>query len=306
MRIGIITVNYNGAAHTLALYESLRTMQCPEGVSWRLAVVDNGSSDGDRERLSRGLAAAENVDLVVQENAGFAGGVNRGFAAHATSGVQPDWWWLLNNDATVAPNCLVELLRSANALGEQAVLGATLVYAGDRQIVQAAGGARYYPPFGRARHNGKGQSIAHVLAAPALRLDYIVGASMFFSAAILRRVGPLPEEYFLYYEELAWCRSARTRGATFHWVPTARVYHVEGATTGATDKFRRLSNLSAYYLWRNSILYTRFHHAAWLPTVFLTKCIELGQALMRGDLEKWGVFCSAMRDAWRGRQGKMP
>ena len=61
----------------------------------------------------------------------------------------------------------------------------------------------------------------------------------------------MPEEYFLYYEELDWSERIREAGYRIVYDPRATVFHKESATTG------RQSPLRSYYLTRNRLLFAR-------------------------------------------------
>lgn len=67
----------------------------------------------------------------------------------------------------------------------------------------------------------------------------------------VEKAGPMPEEYFLYYEELDWSERIREAGYRIVYDPRTTVFHKESATTG------RQSPLRSYYLTRNRLLFAR-------------------------------------------------
>lgn len=98
----ISILNWNNAHETIQCIDSLRSIQ---NLSFRIIVLDNGSTDNSLQILS----AVINVELMTSTvNLGFAGGHNL-IIKHAL-GQAYDYVWLLNNDATVAPECLEKLL----------------------------------------------------------------------------------------------------------------------------------------------------------------------------------------------------
>jgi len=116
----------------------------------------------------------------------------------------------------------------------------------------------------------------------------------------------MPEEYFLYFEETEWCLNAVDKGVDLIWVRSAIVYHAEGASTGASNKFRVLNDHVTYYMWRNSLWMTKKLWARWIPFVFFTKLLELGYFILKGDMNKIRVFRYAIRDYENGRMGPAP
>ena len=305
-KVGIVIVNFNGSSHTYTLLESILHLTGLDCVFLSIAIVDNGSGDDELFALREMVKAVNhfNIDIILigQDNIGYAGGVNRGLKELAWKRV--DWYWVLNNDTVLDNNCIHELLSEANKSDLPTLFGATLIYLDDKKTIQAAGGARYFSAFALASHNLKGKYINECVKTESGKIDYIVGASIFFSHATLELIGLMPEEYFLYYEETEWCLSAARKGARMAWVDTAIVYHAEGAATGANNKFNALNNFTAYYLWRNSLWLTRKLWPYWLPIVLFTKLLELALALIRGERRKVRIFCHAFVDFALSRMGK--
>lgn len=63
-------------------------------------------------------------------------------------------------------------------------------------------------------------------------VDWLVGACLCVRGAAAQQVGLFDERYFLYSEEIDWCRRFRQRGYRVVYLPTAEVLHHEGASTG--------------------------------------------------------------------------
>ncbi|MDZ7845886.1 MAG: hypothetical protein U5L96_03410 [Owenweeksia sp.] len=80
---------------------------------------------------------------------------------------------------------------------------------------------------------------------------YIHGAAMMISKKVLEEVGPMYEDYFLYYEELDWSERIRKAGYELLYRGHAKVYHKESVSTGVN------SPLKLYYLNRNRLLFAR-------------------------------------------------
>ena len=80
---------------------------------------------------------------------------------------------------------------------------------------------------------------------------YAHGGGMMVSRKVIDEVGLMPEEFFLYYEELDWSEQIRKKGFKIYFQPDALLYHKESMTTGKT------SPLKTYYLTRNRILFMR-------------------------------------------------
>ena len=75
---------------------------------------------------------------------------------------------------------------------------------------------------------------------------------MVASRAFYESVGPMREDYFLYYEEVDW---AMRRNAPLAYAPDALVYHKGGASIGSRTAQKRASVLSLYYINRARMMF---------------------------------------------------
>src|SRR5262249_30784047 len=145
-----------------------------------------------------------------EANLGFAGGVNRA-AAHAAG----DALLVLNSDARLTPGAPRLMLGVLEAHPQAALVGPTLRYPDGR----AQASAFRFPglnqvmldlfPIDRladSRLNGR------ITASEPTQIDHPLGACMLIRGAAWADVGPLDQGYFMYMEEIDWCRRARLRG----------------------------------------------------------------------------------------------
>ena len=148
-------------------------------------------------------------------------GSNRGFAAGNNLGLRVaglqaySHFWLLNTDTVVQRQALPALLRRAAADPRIGMVGSTLLYFDAPDRVQALGGAWLDPRRMLTAHIGVDEPASLIPERPAeveAQMAYVVGASMLVSAAFVRDVGPMQEDYFLYFEELDWAQRAQGRG----------------------------------------------------------------------------------------------
>ncbi len=62
-------------------------------------------------------------------------------------------------------------------------------------------------------------------------VDWVIGACLFIRRQAWEQVGPLDESFFMYSEELDWCRRLRTAGWRVVYIPWATVVHHEGQSS---------------------------------------------------------------------------
>lgn len=239
-RISIISVNYNGFALTAAMIDSLRRHVT---TPLEIVVVDNGSV-----RDEAALLRERYPDIVVlrsDENLGFAGGNNLGIRV-ATG----DCLLLLNNDTEVTDDTLHYLTETLDTDPSIGAVCPKIRFWAPPQAIQFAG----YTPLTRITLRnaliGFGQSDDGTFDTPH-ETPYAHGAAMMVRRGVVEKAGLMPEEYFLYYEELDWSERIREAGYRIAYDPRATVFHKESATTG------QQSPLRSYYLTRNRLLFAR-------------------------------------------------
>ena len=245
--IWIVILNWNGLTDTLGCLESLQHLHY---AAHRIVVVDNGSTDGSAEALRRTVSHPPIEIIEAGRNLGYAGGNNLGIRYGLDHGA--DFILVLNNDTTVDPMLLDELLGAADRHPEAGCFGPWIFYMHDpdrlwfmRSEWDAALSAFTAP--------GKGR-FASELAHESISTEYVCGAALFFRANVARQVGLLDERFFLVYEDSDWCFRARRAGFECVTVPTARVWHKIGTSFGS-----EASPLRTYFSTRNKLLWAEKH-----------------------------------------------
>ena len=285
----IVLVNWNGWQDTIECLQSLEQLQYP---NYTLVVVDNGSTDQSVQKIEQQFADV--VLIESEENRGFAGGNNLGIEYALEQ--QADYLWLLNNDTTVEPDALDHLVNRMEADPEIGICGSKLIYYHQRDRVQALAGGAYNKWFALTKNFGEGQptkiSIDH--RQVERDLDFIIGASMLVSRKFLNEVGPLSEEYFLYYEEIDWGIRA---GSNFSlgFAPKSIVYHKEGSSIQASNRNKgNKSRLSDYYLVKNRFRLTAKFYPYLLPLMYITTIWTILNRMRRGQWERIPMIIKLM------------
>lgn len=240
MKVSVITVNYKQAELTCQMLRSLSKVECPD---MEVIVVDNASNNDDQSKI---MQEFPNINYVQsKQNVGFAGGNNIGIAA-----AKGDFLLLINNDTELTPNCIKLLLQTFDQYPQAGVVCPKICYYEQPEKIQYVGYSRINPYTARNRTIGNGQ-IDKGQYPNTMPTHYAHGAAMMLKKEVIERVGKMPEEFFLYYEELDWCEQIKKAGYQIYVNPQARIYHKESMTTG------KQSPLKTYYLTRNRILFMR-------------------------------------------------
>ena len=195
-----------------------------------------------------GTGAGHRITLIATGiNSGFAGGVNRGLA-HLAADPEIDRFWVLNPDCATPPDTPARL---ATAPGDFALMGNRIILLDDPDMIQIDGGRINWTTGITSNLNTLRDPATTPPPAPTA-MDFISGASMVASRAFYESVGPLREDYFLYYEEVDW---ALRRTAPLAWAADAPVYHKGGASIGSRTQRQRASALSLYFIHRARLMF---------------------------------------------------
>lgn len=125
-----IAVTYNDYAYLKKALDALRAQTFPVS---KIVVVDNNSSDENKEKLKKEIDGL--VDVVwLEENLGGAGGFERGMR-YAHEKYDPSWYWLMDADAYPRYDCLEQLLHHQKESENLGIL-APLIYGVDLQQYQ--------------------------------------------------------------------------------------------------------------------------------------------------------------------------
>ena len=269
-RVSVIIVNYDGADDTVACVESLRELEIGEG-GFEIVVVDNGSPDGDAERIRAEVPDAHVVAL--SENRGFAGGCNAG-VARATG----EYLAFLNNDARPHPGWLAAALTPLQHDGSIACV-ASKVLGWDGATVDYVGAALSYYGHGFRVDFGKPASVMENTASDVL---FASGTAMIIRSDVFRRVGGFDERYFMFFEDVDLGWRLWLLGYRVRYVPASIAYHRHHATAARFGAWRE------HFLLERNALFTIFKNydddnlRAVLPAALLL-AIRRGVALGGDD-----------------------
>jgi GT2 family glycosyltransferase/glycosyltransferase involved in cell wall biosynthesis len=244
--VGIVVVNYGSAE----LIERNLGSADLDGLPVHVVVVDNFSSAEALADVSD-LAARRGWQLVaLPSNRGFAAGVNAGIEAARTAGCVT--FLLLNPDAAV-DGVVVEQLRQ-HSLREPLALISPRVVTSTGSVFFA--GSRLFLDSGRIRGGRAGTGrVPGARSAPAGGAqEWVSGACLAVHDELLRRIGPLDEHYFLYWEDVDLSARCLAAGGTLVVREDLTAVHDAGGTQGPVRGSAK-SPLYYYYNCRNRLVF---------------------------------------------------
>lgn len=302
-QIVAITVAYDSEDVIADCLTSLLDQSVPD---MRIIIVDNASDDRTVERINKVIYERElNIGIEIagdtpvnrplprvlliraHDNRGFAAGCNIGLSA-AKHRSAADLFWLLNPDCQAERNCAAAYLQMAAKKPDFGLMGGRTLFCDDGRIIQSDGGQMSkWTAVCRNLNQGQRADLAH--SPEAGELTFISGANLVASRTFLDTVGPMPEEYFLYYEEVAW--ALKPTPLPLLTCPDAEVSHRGGTAAGSGTLGRAPSAFSNYFNYRNRLRLAVRHCPTALPGAYAYSILKIAQLTLKGAFnEAWGAF----------------
>jgi GT2 family glycosyltransferase len=220
--LSVVIVNYRQWRNTARLAGQLLSGLADRDAASEVVIVDNGSP---AHRLRRRLRRTEAVSLRCWgRNLGFSRGVNEGCRLS-----RGDWFLLLNPDVTVEPGFLGRVHEHINRLSADdsnvGVVGFQILDRGG-QLQPSAG---QFPGFlGTLLGVLRKRSARKCRLIPdqrPRRVQWVTGCCLLIRRECFEQVGGFDRDFFLYYEDVDFCRRATQAGWSVWYEPQLRITH---------------------------------------------------------------------------------
>lgn len=281
MQLSIIIVNYNVAELLQRNLKRLRETIDVEGIQAEVIVVDNNSQDGSVEVLKEEFSWASSI--LNDENLGFAKAVNQGVSASSGEVVL-----LLNPDMYVSSECLKETYKACLEKNV-GVVGGRLVDERDGSTIPSV---RRDPQFM--------DQLITILKLPHVfpwlvrrylckGFDYSVsqsveqvrGSYFAFSREVFNKVGSFDEQYYLWFEEVDFCKRVRKSGRDVIYRSDIEVIDLYGRSFAQVSLYKKQR-----ILFDSLIAYFKKWHPHWQSVMFtIIRPIMLASAYVISKLK---------------------
>ncbi len=244
-KISIIIVSYNTKDITERCLLEVQKSNIKNQIE--VIVVDNNSTDGSVEMVK---TKYPKVKLIASKtNTGFTGGNNLGMK-QATG----DYFLLLNSDAFLKEDTLSQCLT---AIKDADVIGCKLTFA-DGSLQPSAG---YLPNPINTFLWVWGLDVFPVLRniipsvhpqipkffASTHPVGWVTGAFMFMKREVYEKTQGFDENYFMYTEEIDWCKRMSREKLVIKYVADFSVVHLMGASSGKMAPYIKEMQGLIYY-----------------------------------------------------------
>lgn len=303
----VVVLNYNGAEDTLQCLDSLSLSSKSDSVFFKTVVVDNCSSDSSVELISdyfisnnsnclnikhangsfvgfNGMLDGYDSFFIVSDlNGGYAYGNN--LALKLINEIDPDGIVFLINNDVVVPFGVIEnmLLLYRDYLPKPCVVGANVIE------VSCASSLSGFSLSGKVEKNFGLKEV-----------ETISGCAMFFPVSIVRLVGYIPDNYFMYFEETDWLNQINGYGIPIFHCNDCFVYHKTASSSGGMR-----SPFVVYYMTRNKIAYMNKYWPGFFRYMFflLRSSIKFLYYILRSRSVAGAVFRGVV-DGLNGKFGR--
>jgi len=247
--MAIVILNYRTPKMVV---DCLQTLAGQLLESERVIVVDNESQDDSVPHIQTAIEVNQWGSWVELREAGG----NHGFSAGNNVGIQAidaEVYFLLNSDTLVCPGAMAELRLALEQNPKAALISPRLEWRDGEPQVSAFREPTPWSELDRAAGTGPiSRALCRWSVSPPLSDEPLSFAWASFAAILVRRevfekIGLMDEGYFLYFEDIDFCRRARLAGFEGLYWPAAHVVHLRGGSGPVKEQQAKRRPLPAYF-----------------------------------------------------------
>ncbi len=251
-------------------------------------VIDNASKQDEANLIQKQFPQ---VKVIRSEmNLGFAGGNNIGIKA-----AKGKYLFLINNDTVFKEFNVDYLINRLDSSPKIGIVCPKIRFAWGTNQIQFAGYTQLSKVTVRNQSIGFGEEdySQYDTAHPT---PYAHGAAMLIKREAIDKVGLMPEDYFLYYEEIDWSKMFTRTGYEIWYDPVCTIYHKESQSTGQESPLR------THYITRNRLLLVKRNWQGlykYLAYCYLTSIVaprDIIKHTLKGKFDLSKAVCKGVWD----------
>ncbi len=262
MRLLVVILNYRTPGLVIDCLYSLEN-QIQSGCD-RVIVVDNASGDGSVTKIEQ--AIADNnwlpwVEVLASPiNGGFSAGNNLGMQAHSAAA-----YLLLNSDTIVRPRAISKLLRAMEENPQAGIISPRLEWPDETPQISCF---RDRSPWSELINGAQTGPITKLLerydvplpvSETPVEAEWTSFACVLIRREVVEKVGWMDEGYFMYFDDIDYCRRARKSGWRILYWPEARVVHLRGGSSSVKTEVATRKRPRSYLYASRSRYFAKFY-----------------------------------------------
>lgn len=292
--IGIVICNYNKQEYIVNCIQSVFASSTDD---FDVYVVDNASTDASVMCIKE--AFGNKVTLIVNEkNLGGSGGFNTGLREALKRNYK--YIMLMDNDIIADAKAIEELYHFMEQNQEVGIVGSKVYFMDYPDRIWGYGGNidfEQYVQKDQYKNRTDAEEIPEVSYC-----DYVAACSLMARTAAIRKVGLMPEENFIYWDDMEWGYRFREAGYKVAVYGKSKIWHKAGGRNAGNTFIH-------YYMWRNRLRFflkvlpldKREHFAATVLTEMFRMIYSVN---LKGEVNIVRTLMYAFDDAVHGVSGK--
>ena len=238
MKLSIIIVNWN--TREILKQSILSIVKETNSIKYEIIVVDNNSSDGSAEMIKREFPFVILIESPV--NKGFANGNNKGLKK-----AKGGYLMLLNSDTIIIDHAIEKLINFLEINKEIMMIGPKLLNKDGsfqkscrRNLPNIKNSFLYF-----LKIKNKSKKSYEINTSPniASYCEAISGAAILMRREVYDKIGGLDEQFFMYGEDLDYCKRIFDQGWKIYYLSDAHITHLGGESS----KQKNLRSLRSFY-----------------------------------------------------------
>jgi GT2 family glycosyltransferase len=261
-QLAVVLLNYRTPDLVIQCLETLVAQVDPDLA--RVVVVDNHSEDGSAEAIRASIESnhwQDRVHLLESgRNGGFSAGNNYGIRR-----ISAEHYLLLNSDTYLREGAIAELLKASAQHPEASMFSPRLEW--QDTTPQQSVFTFHRPPYELIHSASTGIVdrvfsrfvVSREVATLPTECEWTSFACVLVRRSLFDRIGLLDEGYFMYFEDVDFCRRAVESGAVIlHW-PAARVVHLRGGSSSVKSSIAQRKRPPEYFYASRTRYYKKFY-----------------------------------------------
>ncbi len=236
--LAIVICNFNKQEYVLKCIDSvLQSTYKNEDIY----VVDNASSDASVELIKKEFN--DKVILIVnEENKGGSGGFNTGIR----EALKKDYKYvmLLDNDVILERNAIGACFNYLENNKDAAVAGSKIYSMDNPKQIQEMGASIDFENYSITPFYKGFVDDGNI--PEIVNCDYVPACSMMIRTSAIKEVGLMPEENFIYWDDIDWGYRFKLNGYKVVALSKSIVWHKMGVA-------QKKNTFGTYYFWRNRV-----------------------------------------------------
>ena len=277
------------------------------GEADKICIVDNSSGDKSVSYLFEFIEkeSLENkVSLIASPiNGGFSAGNNIGINSE-----EAEYYLLLNSDAYLTEGALPQLINEMHKADEVGIVVPQLTWS---DSIQQTSCFYLLTPFNSFIQSAKTGVVSQMfslfggneIAIPlekhrTVQAEWLSFACVLLNNKMIKEIGLMDEGYFMYYEDMDYCRRASKQGWTLNYAHDAKVVHLNQGDSN----HKTIKRLPRYYFNSRSRYFLKYYGRSGL--LISNVLWSLGRIISfcrEKTANKSPVFhCTMFKDVWVG------